>query len=292
MSVAWTLPDLRESTYPTPAHLVARRNMGASVEPVPTAANVVVRDVEYGGVPCVVCEPSESQGIALYFHGGGYRLGSALRSTPFATKLARATKRVIIVVEYGLAPERPFPAGLRDAAAVYGSLLDRNERVAAFGDSAGGGLAAALVVAAAKDGLPLPTALVLMSPWLDLTCQSATYTSRAGSDQLFSLASAEEAAAMYLQGHDPADPLASPGLATLAAWPPALIFASTDEVLVQDSIALTSMLALAGTPVTSYFESGVPHAWPAVFPDLPASHRAVEGISRFMEAVGVTAASK
>jgi monoterpene epsilon-lactone hydrolase len=288
MSVVWTLPDLRESTYPTPEQLVARRNMGGSIEPAPTAANVVVRDVEYGGVPCVVCEPPDSEGIALYFHGGGYRLGSAIRSTPFASKLAGATKRVILVVEYGLAPERPFPAGLRDAAAVYGSLLDQNERAAAFGDSAGGGLAAALVVAAAKDGLPLPTALVLMSPWLDLTCQAATYASRAESDQLFSLGSAEEAAAMYLQGHDPTDPLASPGLATLPTWPPTLIFASTEEVLVQDSIALTSMLAMAGTPVTSYFESGVPHAWPAVFPDLPASVRALEGIARFIEAVGPT----
>jgi acetyl esterase/lipase len=263
--------------------------MGASSEPVASAANVDVSDAQYGGVPCVVCEPPESRGSALYFHGGGYRLGSAVRSTPFATRLAAATKRVIIVVEYGLAPERPFPAGLRDAAAVYGHLLDRNERVAAIGDSAGGGLAVALTVAAAKDGLPLPTALVLMSPWLDLTCQATTFASRASSDQLFSLESAEEAAAMYLQGHDPTDPLASPGLATLEAWPPALIFASTEEVLVEDSIALTAMLALAGTPVTSYFEAGVPHAWPAVFPDLPASQRAIEGVSRFMEALGATA---
>jgi monoterpene epsilon-lactone hydrolase len=290
MSVGWSLPDLRESVYPTPAHLVARRNGGASMEPPASAPNVAVRDGKYGGVPCVVCEPPDAQGMALYFHGGGYRLGSAVRSTPFATRVAGATKHTIITVEYGLAPERPFPAGLRDAVAVYGYFLDRGERVAAMGDSAGGGLAAALTVAAATNGLPLPTALVLMSPWLDLTCQAPTFASRASSDQLFSLESAEEAAAMYLQGHDPTDPLASPGLATLDTWPPALIFASTEEVLVQDSIALTAMLALAGTPVTSYFEAGVPHAWPAVFPDLPASQRAIEGISRFMEAVRATAA--
>jgi acetyl esterase/lipase len=199
-----------------------------------------------------------------------------------------AAAATVYVVEYRLAPENPFPAGLHDAAAVYGHLLETGETdIVAAGDSAGGGLAAALTVAAAQAGLTRPSALVLMSPWLDLTCQAATYSSRAGTDQLFSLQSAEQASAMYLQGHDPTDPLASPVRAPLDGWPRCLIFASTDEVLLDDSLSFASGLALARVPVASYLEPGVPHAWPAVFPDLPASVAAVRTIGSFLSGAEV-----
>jgi monoterpene epsilon-lactone hydrolase len=281
MRATWKLPDLRGSTYPTPTALTERRSLGANVEPATPAPNVIVRDTPVANVPCVVCELPGSNELALYFHGGGYRMGSARRSAPFATRLATAMLTTVVAVEYRLAPEEPFPAGLRDAATVYEHLLGRHDRIAVIGDSAGGGLAAALVVAAVGSGVPLPGAMVLMSPWLDLTCTAATFRSRAQSDQLFSLNAATEASAMYLQGHDSSDPLVSPGLAHLDAWPPTLLFASTDEVLLHDSVSFTSRLALAGTPVTSYFEPAVPHAWPAVVPDLPASRLALERISHF-----------
>jgi acetyl esterase/lipase len=188
----------------------------------------------------------------------------------------------VVVVEYRLAPEDPFPAGLHDATAVYGHLLDEgHQTVIAAGDSAGGGLAAALAVAAAQSDIPLPAGLVLMSAWLDLTGTAGTYQSCAESDELFSLASAQMAAELYLQGEDPRHPLVSPALTSMDAWPPALVLASTGEVLLQDSIEFTSTVALGGGSVTAVLEHGRPHAWPAVFPDLPESAAALSVIGAF-----------
>jgi acetyl esterase/lipase len=219
--------------------------------------------------------------MALYFHGGGYRLGSAANSTAFASRLVGATQRTVIVPDYRLAPEHPFPAGLTDVAAVYEESGVESEPPFLIGDSAGGGLAAALAVAVANSELPAPSALILMSPWLDLSCSAGTFASRAKTDELFSLAAAREAATMYLQGHDPADPLVSPIRAELNYWPPTLLMASTDEVLLQDSISFAAVLALAGTDLTCCFRNGVPHAWPAVFPDLADSILALTSIEAF-----------
>ncbi len=235
----------------------------------------------------MVCEPPSPRSTSVYFHGGGYRLGSAAWSVPFATRLARSAGSTVVAVDYRLAPEHPFPACIHDATAVYESLLAGGaSEVVAVGDSAGGGLAAALVVAADASSVPLPAGLVLMSPWLDLTCTAATFASRAASDQLFSLDSALAAAELYLQGHDPSDPLASPGLARLGTWPSTLVVASTDEVLLGDSTSFTAAVALTGSPVRAIFEPGRPHAWPAVFPDLPESERAVEAIGAYFATLG------
>jgi acetyl esterase/lipase len=213
-------------------------------------------------------------------------MGSAAASTAFASRLARATRRLVMVVEYRLAPEHPFPAGLTDAAAVYEQVLRTSDAPLLLGDSAGGGLAAALTVAAAGTGLPPPAALVLLSPWLDLSCTAPTFQSRAATDQLFSLGAAREAATMYLQGHDAVDPLTSPLRAELAEWPPTLLMASTDEVLLQDSISFAALLALSGNDLTCWFRRGVPHAWPAVFPDLPESTMALAAVEAFASRLG------
>jgi acetyl esterase/lipase len=189
----------------------------------------------------------------------------------------------VVVLDYRLAPEYPFPAGLTDAAAVYEHVLAAAKPPLLIGDSAGGGLAAALTVAAAGCGVPAPVALILMSPWLDLSCRAETFDSRAASDQLFSLAAAREAAAMYLQGHDPGDPLVSPLRADLPSWPPVLLMASTDEVLLEDSVTFAGVLARAGNELDCWFRNGVPHAWPAVFPDLPETSMALATVATFTQ---------
>jgi len=235
----------------------------------------------------VVCEPPSPAGTIAYFHGGGYRLGSAAGSTAWGSRLAKATGSRVVVVDYRLAPEIPFPAAVHDAAAVYDALrAESGGAVFAGGDSAGGGLAAALAVACVSAGFAPPDALVLLSPWLDMTCSSDTFESRAATDQLFSKQSATEAASMYLQGHDPEDALVSPLFADLDGFPPSIILAGGHEVLLDDALGFGSRLARAGVSVETHIVRGMQHVWPTLFPDLPESARALQVIAGFVASVG------
>ncbi|MFJ9176158.1 alpha/beta hydrolase fold domain-containing protein [Streptomyces sp. NPDC102360] len=250
--------------------------------PRPALPGVDIRDMRYGDVPGVVCTPSQPRGTVLYFHGGGYRMGSMALSTAFAARLAIATGARVVAADYRLAPEHPFPAAPHDAAQVYERLLaGSGVPPVVLGDSAGGGLGAALAVACARSGVPVPSGLVLLSAWLDLRCTAGSYRSRAATDQLFSHEAARQAADQYLQGHPADDPLASPLLGDLSGFPPTLLCASTDEILLDDSVAFASALARAGVPTSASYVPGVPHAWPSVFLDLPASARALDVITRF-----------
>jgi epsilon-lactone hydrolase len=124
----------------------------------------------------------------------------------------------------------------------------------------------------------------LLSPWIDLSCTGDTFATRPG-DQLFPLASAQQAAAMYLQGHDPSDPLASPVVADVSGFPPTLVFASVDETLLADSVTLLGRMALAAVAVTASLQAGRMHAWPAIMPDDPASKAALVTIGEFVSAL-------
>ncbi|MEW2355714.1 alpha/beta hydrolase fold domain-containing protein [Spirillospora sp. NPDC029432] len=283
---AWRLPEQRRSTVPTPDDLAALRAAAGAAAP-PEIPGVEVTGVRYGDVPCVVCAPPRPRGVLTYFHGGGYRLGSAALFAPFAARLAAATNSRVVAVDYRLAPEHPFPAALHDAMTVHERVLaEGGPPPAAVGDSAGGGLAAALVAACPRARVAVPRALVLASAWLDLRCTAGSYGSRAASDRLFSHAAARQAAGQYLQGHDPADPLASPLLADLAGFPPTLLLASTDEVLLDDTLTMASALARARVRTALDIQRGVPHAWPSVHPDRPESAAALETIARFLAQEG------
>jgi epsilon-lactone hydrolase len=241
------------------------------------------------GVPCVVCEPARPIATLVYFHGGGYRLGSAQWSAGFGSTLARVADTRVVLVDYGLAPENPFPAALHDAAAALDESRSRwPDPIAVGGDSAGGGLATALVVAALQGGVAMPAGLVLLSPWLDLTVSAASYESRSTSDLLFSRAQAAEAAQLYLQGWDSRDPLVSPVFAEVEGFPPVVLFASTGEVLLDDSIMLIDHLARSAGPVQANFVADVPHAWPAVTPALPAAAAALQSIATFVASLAAT----
>jgi acetyl esterase/lipase len=266
MPTTWNLPDERPSILDTPPELSSRREFIAA-RPTEVEPGVTVAPTQLGGVAALVATPSDPIGTVLYFHGGGYRLGSPAGSTRFASLVALATRRRVVVPTYRLAPEHPFPAALHDAVAVYDALSDQaGAGIVAMGDSAGGGLAAALCVACAAAGVNPPGALVLLSPWLDLTVSSASFAARAETDPLFPMASARQAAEQYLQGADPRDRLASPAFAAGRDFPRTALFASTDESLLDDAVGFTAALAGAGVEVTACFEPGRMHAWPAVDP--------------------------
>lgn len=285
-ALARALPALRPSTMDPPADLVARRAGAARSRPAaaPGTSDIQVRETRYSGVPCVVCTPGGARGLVVYFHGGGYRLGSAAQFTPFAIKLAAATRTRVVVVDYRLAPEHPYPAALHDAAAVYEHLLAESPATpVVVGDSAGGGLAAALVAACVNAGVTVPCGLVLMSGWLDLRCTADSYRSRAATDRLFSLDAAQQAAEQYLQGADASAALASPLTADVGAFPSTLLFASADEVLLDDTVAMSAALARARVPVETHLLPGLPHAWPSVLPERPESAAALDIVARFID---------
>lgn len=201
------------------------------------------------------------RGHLLHFHGGGYRLGAPEISAPFFTRLAAACSIEVIAPRYRLAPEHPFPAASVDALAVAAALRDEigDAPLIASGDSAGGGLAAGLTAATLARGGPRIDALVLHSPWLDLTVSAPAYEANAASDALFSRASASEAADAYLQGFDSRHPLASPLFADIAGFPPTLITAGAGEVLLDDALRFHAKLGAAGVAAQLLAVEGMEH---------------------------------
>ena len=278
----WTLPPVRRGVE-ADATLVQRRSEAAEFQrSQPIVPGILIADTHLGGVNCLVCEPPVRRATILYLHGGGFRLGSARGWTGFASRLAVAAEARIVVADYRLSPEWPFPAALRDAAAVYQALVDE-DRGPFFvgGDSAGGGLAASLAIAC-RGQAPMPRGLILISPWLDLSLRAETWSSRGATDRFFSREAAQVAADGYLQGHAVDDPLASPLRADLAGLPPVLLFAGEAEALLGDATAFAERAALAHVTVEAHFVAAMQHVWPVLFTDLPESRAALDAMAAFM----------
>lgn len=236
---------------------------------------------ELGGVPCRVLSGGDSAAI-VYLHGGGYRMGSAAAYTAYGARLAAAAQAQIILVDYRLAPEAPFPAALHDAVSVYEAVRAQwpDRHVAAAGDSAGGGLAASLSVAAAAVGEEGPDSLALLSPWLDLASDSKYYLS--ATDPLFDQSTALSARDAYLQGHDVDDPFVSPLCVDGAVFPSALVQIGTAESLLGDAIAFTELLSSAGVSCRLEAMAGRGHTWPLTEPGHPDSHTAITNFGHFI----------
>ena len=277
----WALPPLRQG-IPADEVLQARRVAvaGAAHELPPSAAETLI-----GDVPCLVVTPETGRSNAtfLYFHGGGYRVGSPLAWAAYAQRLAEKTGMRLILPFYRLAPEHPFPAALYDAAAVYRALRADGD-VLVGGDSAGGGLAAALCFAAAQAGDPAAGA-ILISPMLDLTASDPTYADNAACDTLFSRGTVLDAAGLYLQGHDVTDPLVSPLFADPVQFPRTLVLVGGKEVLLGEVLAFSRKLALAGRDVTLHVAGGMGHVWPMMSPDTAEAAEALDMIAAFVAAI-------
>jgi len=281
------LPPLRAGRA-APEDLVARRAGIAAVTPPPAVpTGISLESSEIGGVACVVCSAVAPVVDMVYFHGGGYRLGTASGWASLAGELAARASARVVVVDYRLAPEDPFPAALHDAVAVARALLEESERpLLVGGDSAGGGLAMALVLALRDAATRAPAGVILLSPWVDLTVTNPSYASNATRDEMFSFESASEAAELYLQDHDARDPLVSPALADLHGLPPAIVLVSAHEVLLDDACALAHAFGTAGIAVELHVVPDMPHVWPFMQPAHEASQRAFEAIARFAKRVG------
>jgi len=267
-----------------------RDRIDAAMGKLPLAEGTSAYEVDANGVPAIMCERTDHADapLVVYFHGGGYRIASALAYRAFGSHLAAACHARVLVVDYRLAPEERFPAAVTDAVTAYRWALHIGTAPASIvigGDSAGGGLCAALLLAARAEGLPLPAGGVCLSPWADLTNSAATFETRKATDTMFSLNSATEAAGMYLAGHDAADPLASPVFGNWAGMPPLLILVGDTEVLLDDAAKLASVAQAAGGDVEHSVYPEMPHVWMTSYPAFPEAVQAVEQIAAFVRRV-------
>ncbi len=210
--------------------------------------------------------PAADQGsVLLYLHGGGYLFGSIASHRGLVTNLgARAGVRTL-AVEYRLAPEHPFPAALDDTMAGYRHLLDKGfdpARIVVGGDSAGGGLAIALLLAAREAGLPLPAAALCISPWLDMTLTGASMKAKASSDVLVGEALLVQAVQAYVGDRvDRQDPRVSPLFGDFAGMPPVMVQVGSHEVVLDDATRLAAALGAADVSVRLEVWGRMPHVW-------------------------------
>jgi acetyl esterase/lipase len=221
----------------------------------------------------------------LYFHGGGYVVGSARTGARLAAELARRSGGRALSVDYRLAPEHPHPAAVQDAIAAYAGLLDAGAdpaHVVLAGDSAGGGLAVAALLAARDRGLPQSAACVVFSPWADITRSGVSYRGKDRADALFSYDAISWYAAKYVPDGDQAAPLASPVSASLAGLPPLLIQVGSHEVLLDDSLRLAANAARDDVEVTLTVAQGAPHVFVNRFGQVREADDALDEAARFI----------
>ena len=222
----------------------------------------------------------------LYFHGGGFRLGSVTSHRDLIAQIALASGCRVLAINYRLAPEHRFPAALDDALAAYGWMLDRglkSENVAFAGDSAGGNLVLAAMLALRERGLPLPVSAVLMSPWTDLAATGSSYVSRAEADPIHQRSMILALAKNYLGGQgDPYDPLVSPLYADLAGLPPLLIQVGDRETVLDDSVMFADLARAAGVDVSLEVWDGMIHVFQMFGAELPEARQAIASIAGFL----------
>jgi acetyl esterase/lipase len=222
----------------------------------------------------------------LYLHGGGYVFGSMASHRNAVSHVAHATGSRALLVDYRRAPETAFPGALSDAAAAYMWLLATGhppERIVVAGDSAGGGLATALLLRLRERRLPMPAGAVLLSPWVDLTQSGASVETNRATEPMLSRARLDAWARLYVGvGHDLRDPMASPLFGRFDGLPPLFVAASDNELLLSDAERLAERAEAAGVPVKRLIGSDMLHCWPLFAGLIPETAEALALIGAFV----------
>jgi acetyl esterase/lipase len=255
----------------------------------PLAADVQREAVDADSVPAewVVAAGADEERVVLYLHGGGYAIGSPRSHRHLTAAIARAAGTRALLLDYRLAPEHPFPAALDDAVAAYEWLLARGlapDRIVLGGDSAGGGLTVATLLALRDRGLPRPGGGICISPWVDLTCSGTSYATKAGADPIVSRDGVEAMAQAYVGTGDRKAALVSPLYAELRNLPPLLVQVGSDEVLLDDALGLGARARAAGVDVKVEEWPAMIHVWHWFYPMLDEAEKAIAGIGDFVRA--------
>jgi acetyl esterase/lipase len=259
--------------------LMARIPIAGDVDHVPTTI---------GGVDAidVTIRGTDTANTILYFHGGVYVIGSAAQTVPLVSDLARRTQARAVTVDYRLAPENPYPAAVDDARAAYEGLLAQGidaAQIALAGESAGGGLVVATLLALRDAGTPLPSSAFLMSPYADLTLSGESILEKQTLDPILTPEGLRLRVPDYVGGADASDPLISPIFGDLRGLPPLLIQVGSNEILLSDAIRLAGRAAFDEVPVTLDVTPGVPHVFQGFAAVLDEGSAALDRASTFLK---------
>jgi|SRR5215469_4668673 len=260
-------------------------HLGAS--PLPSFIHAETTDA--GGVKAewVSTPDLEAGRTVLYLHGGGYVMGGIGTHRELAGRISQTARARVLIIDYRLAPEHPFPAALQDSLAAYRCMLANGVnplRLAIVGDSAGGGLTVATLVSMKEARLAMPAAAVCLSPWVDLELTGVSMTTKAAVDHLVRKEELAGHARRYLAGTNPRTPLASPLYADLAGLPPLLIQVGTAETLLDDATRLAERARGAGVEVTFDVGEDMIHVWSSFASILDEGQQAIDRIGEFVRA--------
>jgi monoterpene epsilon-lactone hydrolase len=246
-----------------------------------------VEKITLNSIPAewICAEDAREDRIILYLHGGGYNVGSPNTHRELAANISMASGAKVLLPDYRLAPEHPFPSALEDAISVYRWLLDtglKGKNIAIVGDSAGGGLSIATSISLRDAGELLPASIDCLSPWTDLEMSGKSIKTHAEIDPMLNLQSLKIMASNYIGDADPRSPLISPIHADLKGISPLLIHVGSDEMLLDDSTRIAEKAKKAGVDITLKIYDQMWHAWHLNARLMPEAKNAIEELSSFI----------
>ncbi len=285
-----TVVDMLRANPPLAGSDIAemRAGMEAFTTAAPLPEGVDFEPVDAGGVPAEWTRGAGASDdrVVLYFHGGGYVMGSVATHRGLTAGISRAAGARVLSVDYRLAPEHPYPAAVEDGVAAYRFLREQGVapgHLAVAGDSAGGGLTIATLLALREAGEPLPACGVCISPWVDLTQGGESMETKADEDPLVGREVLQQMADAYVADGDPRAPAASPCFADLAGLPPLLIQVGTAETLLDDARSLADRAKTSGVDVVLEEWDQMIHVWHAFALLLPEAKQAIDRIGEYLK---------
>ena len=264
-----------------------RSGMERISERVP--ADVTCEKVDAGGVKAewIAAPGAAADRVILYLHGGGYVIGSINTHRAMVSRIARASNARALSIDYRLAPEHPFPAAVEDATGAYKWLLVQGikpAKIVIAGDSAGGGLAIAVLLALRDAGQPMPAGCVPISPWTDLEGTGDSIRTKAAKDPMVQQDNLAGSAKQYIGNADPKNPLISPLHADYRGLPPMLIHVGEAEILLDDATRVAERAKQAGVEVQLEVWDDMIHVWHVFAKILPEGQQAIDKIGKFVVA--------
>ncbi|OIK10527.1 hypothetical protein BIV60_20745 [Bacillus sp. MUM 116] len=253
---------------------------------VPKNCNVEKVDIEGIKAEWLTNKHVTGERVLLYFHGGAYTYGSADSHRALAGKIGKVTGVKVLLPEYRLVPENPYPAAIEDAVKVYKWLLKKgfdSKNIIVAGDSAGGGLSIALALVLREEGVGCPASIICLSPWVDLTSSGESYTKKVKEDPLFTPHGIKKAAQIYAGDEPLTSPFISPVFADLTGLPPLFIQVGSEELLLSDAKMLAEQARRYNVPVNFKVWQGMWHVWQLTGDLLPEAKKAIKEIGDFVK---------